>query len=268
MISIGMRNMKHDPLRMAIAVSGVVFAVVLVTLELGLLFGLVQNASLLIDQSHADIWVMTVNVKTLDFGTPLSQRNKYRLESVPGVERVEEYNVTYSSWQLPEGGNANIQVVGFETNSQLAPMPNIVEGSLAALHNSDGLLVDVAERKKLGNVRINDTVELLGSAGKVVGYTEGMRSFTTTPYVFTSLRRGEKYGWLNSASGEPTSIYFLVRVAPGADPHQVCRSIEKQISGVEALTKQEFSWRTRSYWLVETGMGMGFVIAASLGLLV
>src|SRR6185503_9989115 len=37
---------------------------------------------------------------------------------------------------------------------------------------------------------------------------------------------------------------------------------------VDAMTREAFSWRTRKYWLLETGVGLGFLAAAFLGLLV
>lgn len=268
MISIGLRNLNRDRLRMAIAVSGVVFAVVLVTLELGLLFGLVQNASLLIDRSKADIWVMTVNVKTFDFGAPMDNRTRYKLESVDGVAQVEPFNVSYSNWQLPAGGMANVQVVAVDDHGTMAPPLELTAGNAALLHNADAIVIDQGEAAKLGGTQIGDTVELNGRRAKIVGTTDGMRSFTTTPYVFTSLRRGDRYGFLTEKDGEPADIYYLLKTAPDADPAAVCRAIEARVPGVSALTTSQFSWRTRRYWLIETGVGIGFVVAALLGLLV
>jgi putative ABC transport system permease protein len=266
MISIGYRNLKRDPLRGAIATLGVVFAVVLVTVEVGMLLGLVRNASLLIDQSRADLWVSTVDVKTFDFATPIDQRKRYRIEAVAGVERIEEFNVSYSIWKLPQGGNANIQVIALDEHGQLAAPLNLVEGSLEALHNQDAVIIDEGERTKLGNPKIGDTVEIWNHRAQVVGFTSGMRSFTTTPYIFTSLSRGEKYG--DFLQGGGISVYFLVKVKEGFSREAVRTAIAASIPDVEVHTQESFSWRTRSYWLIETGMGLGFLAAALLGLMV
>ena len=268
MMSIGWRNLKRDPWRAAIAVLGVVFAVVLVTVEVGMLLGLVRNASLLIDQSNADLWVSTVDVKTFDFATPFDKRKSYRIQAIPGVERVEEYNVSYSVWKLPGGGNANCQVIAIDERGGLAAPLNLLEGSLEALHNQDAIIIDNGERAKLGNPRIGDIVEVFEHRAKVVGFTNGMRSFTTTPYVFTSLNRGERYGWLTAGNGTKMSVYFLVKVKPGFDREEVRSAIVGAVPDIEVHTREGFSWRTRSYWLIETGMGLGFLAAALLGLMV
>src|SRR6185295_6493100 len=137
MLSIGWRNLKKDRLRMGITVFGVIFAVVLVTVEVGMLLALARNASLLIDRSRADIWVSTVDVKTIDFATPLEQRKRYLIEAIPGVERVEEFNCSYSMWKLPSGGSTNVQIVGFDRYSKLAPNLDLVQGQVSSLDNQD-----------------------------------------------------------------------------------------------------------------------------------
>jgi putative ABC transport system permease protein len=269
MQGIAWRNLKRNKTRMIIVVLGVVFAVVLVTVEVGMLLGLVRNASILIDRSSADIWVSTIDVKTFDFATPVAQRKKYLIQSVPGVERVEEFNVSYSVWKLPSGGNANVQVVAFDPWGQLASTLQIVEGRLDDLHNQDAVIIDEGEREKLGNPRIGEYVEIFQRRAKVVGITRGMRSFTTTPYVFTSLSRGGTYGWLTAdAVGGDKSIYLLVRIAAGHAIDEVRRAIQASVPDIEAHTRDSFSWRTRRYWLLETGVGLGFLAAAFLGLLV
>jgi putative ABC transport system permease protein len=271
MIAIGWRNLRRDRWRTLVAVLGVVFAVVLVTLEVGMLLGLMRNASLLIDRSRADLWVSTVDVQTFDFATPVEQRKKHQIRSVPGVARVEEYNVSYGVWKLPSGGNTNCQVVSFDVRGELHAPLDLAEGSLEAIHNQDAVFVDEGERAKLGGIRRGDAAEILERRAKIAGFTRGMRSFTTTPYVFTALSRSETYGWLsNGAAAAPrrNSVYFLVRTAPGEDAAAVCRAIERQVPDVAARTRADFSWRTRRYWLVETGVGVGFLAASVLGLTV
>ena len=213
----------------------------------------------------ADLWISTVDLKTFDFGVPFDQRKMSRIKAVPGVERVEEYNVVYSTWTLPGGGNVNVQIVASEENSEMCAPLNLTEGSLEALHNQDTVIVDEGERVKLGNPKIGDTFEILGHRAKVVGFTRDMRSFTTTPYVFTSLRRCDRYGFLTTGG---KSVYLMVMVKEGFDCREVRDAITAAVPDIEAHMKSDFSWRTRKYWLVETGMGLGFLAAALLGLMV
>lgn len=266
MNGIGWKNLKRDPLRMLVAICGVVFSVVLVTVELGMLLGLVQNASVLIDRSRADIWISKVDVKTFDFATPFDRRKRYQIESIPGVARVEEFHASYTMWKLPTGGNASVQVVGFDPAGRLGPGLDLTAGDLNGIHNQDAVLIDESEREKLGNVQLGEQVEIMDRRAKVVGFTRGCKSFTTTPFVFTSLRRAHAYGWITN--GGRTALYFLVQVREGYEPEAVRRAIQEQVPGIEAQTRAGFSWRTRRYWLLETGVGLGFLVGAFLGLIV
>ncbi len=266
MFSIAMKNLSTDRFRVCVLILGVTFAVVLVTVEMGMMLGLVKNASSLIDVSRADLWVSKVDVKTFDFATPFDRRKRWRLESMPGVEEVEEYNVSFTMWRLPSGGNISVQVVGFDLDGHLSPELELVAGSIEELHNRDTIIIDEMERKKLGYPEIGDTVEIMNHRAKIVGFTRGMQNFTTTPFVFTSLKRSHDYGWVTE--GGKSVIYYLVKVKEGYNVAEVQAALQEATPGVEVHTRESFAHRTRMYWLFETGAGVGFLAAAFLGLLV
>ncbi len=273
MMSIGWRFFRRGWTKMAIVIFGVVFAVVLLTMEVGMLLALVDNASLLVNRSRADIWVSTLDVQTFEFATPISSSKKYQIEAIPGVNLVEEFIISYSIWKLPQGGNSYVQVIGLDPKGKLFAPLNLVEGRMEDLHNQDAVIIDRAERGKLGGVQLGDTTELMYQKAKVVGFTEDMKAFTTNPYVFTSLKRARQFGWITAGDGQRRvgdrdAIYFLIRVTPGSDPEEVCSAIEAAIPGVDAHLKNGLAWRTEYYWMMETGVGMGFVASALIGLIV
>ena len=99
---------------------------------------------------------------------------------------------------------------------------------------------------------------------QVAAITSGIRSFTTTPYVFTSLAHADTY------TGTPPDkvSYLLVRVAPGADIGAVRQQLAARLSKVEVLTPQEFRTRSRQFWLFTTGAGAALFFGAVLGVIV
>ena len=99
---------------------------------------------------------------------------------------------------------------------------------------------------------------------QVTAVTEGIRSFTTTPYVFLNIDRAR--GYTGTASDEAS--YFLVRLQPKADLEQVRRNLLANISDVEVLTSAEFGDRSRSFWLFSTGAGAALFAGALLGVIV
>ena len=94
--------------------------------------------------------------------------------------------------------------------------------------------------------------------------TKGIRSFTTTPYVFTTLDRARAYTGVSPNK----ATYFLVRVAPGTPVETVRGRLQASLTDVEVLTLAEFRDRSRSFWLFDTGAGAALFAGALLGIIV
>ena len=126
------------------------------------------------------------------------------------------------------------------------------------------MFVDDLYKKKLGVTKIGDTLELNSKRARVVGFTHGIRSFTTAPYVFTSFKNAQTYMRLR----ESETVFILVRTKPGADLQQVKAGLLAAVPGVEVFTRQEMLSRTQNYWVFGTGAGTTTLMGAILGLLV
>jgi putative ABC transport system permease protein len=99
---------------------------------------------------------------------------------------------------------------------------------------------------------------------KVVGLTEGIRSFTTAPYVFMPLARARAIMGMT----ENQTTFYLVKLQPGAEAPIVQRALQARLSGVEVLTTTEFRDRSLAHWLFSTGAGVALIGGALLGTLV
>ena len=264
MFNLAKRNLFQDKLRLAVTLTGVIFAVVLIVVELGLFFGFIRTTSALIDHSQADLWVTSSHVPYLELGVPLNERKFYQVEAVPGVARADKYIVRYTRWNRLDGGQNQIQIVGFNPDSTWGGPWNVVEGSIHDLKTPDGVIVDDVYKKKLGVTQIGEVFEINGHRARVVGFTHGIRSFTTSPCVFTSFRNALDYAPLH----DNQTTYILVRLETGADMEQVRQGILQRVDGVDVLTTREFSRMTQNYWTFTTGAGIAILLAAVLGVIV
>jgi putative ABC transport system permease protein len=61
--------------------------------------------------------------------------------------------------------------------------------------------------------------------------------------------------------------YVLAKPMPGQDAKEVCRRIEEQ-TGLQALTRDQFYWKTVNYYLSATGIPVNFGITIILGFVV
>jgi putative ABC transport system permease protein len=100
----------------------------------------------------------------------------------------------------------------------------------------------------------------------VVGFTHGIRSFTTSPFVYTSFKNALNY--TRPEAREDQLTYILVRTAPGYSVAEVQENLRRRLTDVDIYTREEFSQRTRFYWMFTTGAGLAVLTAALMGLIV
>ena len=264
MPSLAWRNTLQDRARLTVTLTGIVFALVLVAVQLGLFVGFTRTTSNIIDHSAADIWVCSRGIPYFDVGSVLPERRLYQVLEVPGVQAAEKLIVRFTTWKRPDGGEETIEIVGFNPASRLTGPWDIGAGSVDALAQRDTVLIDESYRDKLGVQRLGETVEIRGRRARVVGFTRGIRSFTTAPFVFASFQDALDYAQLK----EDETIYVLVRAAPGIDPAVLRDRIARAVSDVDVYTASEFSRKTESYWMFTTGAGIALLIAAAMGFVV
>jgi putative ABC transport system permease protein len=267
MWNLARKLLLHDRLRFAVAIAGVSVSVMLVLVQVGLYFGFMDTASSLIDASHADIWVGKKSNESFEFATPFDERAFYKVTSVPGVARAERVLMSFGQLKLADGGDLGVQLIGIETAPNgrplLAPW-NVVEGDARRLAEPGAIAIDRSEYGKLKIDRIGHRTEISGVRAEVVAMTSGIRSFTTSPIVFTDIRTARSF--LPQFAGEAVT-YVLVRVADGVSVEEVKARIDA-LPHLAAYTTSEMSMRTRSYWSSRTGVGAGFFTTAVLGIIV
>jgi putative ABC transport system permease protein len=97
----------------------------------------------------------------------------------------------------------------------------------------------------------------------VVGITKASRTFTSFPIVYTRYSQAVLF-----APPERKVLSFvLAQAKPGFDVTEVCRRIDEQ-TGLQALSREQFLWKTIFYYLQKTGIPVNFGITVLLGFLV
>jgi putative ABC transport system permease protein len=264
MWTLARKLLLHDRLRFAVAIAGVSVSVMLVLVQVGLYFGFMDTASSLIDASSADLWVGKAGNESFEFASPFDERTFYKVASVPGVERAERVLMNFAQFKLATGGDLGVQIVGIESGGSLLAPWHVVAGDARRLGEPGAIVVDRSEYAKLGIERVGVATEISGVRAEVVAMTQGIRSFTTSPIVFTDLRSARAY---MAGLGTDAVTYVLVKVKPGVDVDWVKAQID-HLPHLAAYTTHEMSQRTQSYWSSRTGVGAGFFTTAVLGVIV
>lgn len=261
---LAVRMLLADRGKLATALVGVVFAVVLVNVQGGLFIGLIRKASLLVDQGAADIWVGHLKMNNVDFPHDIPRRWVHRIRSIEGVECAEPYVIGHSVMTLPSGGFEQVLVVGGDSKTLLGTPGRVTAGSPQAIRTPDGVFLDTGDLHKMEEPSIGDLREIGGRRARVVGLTEGILGFLVTPYVFTTIDRATDF--LNKSSDRAS--YFLVKLKDTANLSAVRRDIEARLPYATTMTGPEYGRASVDYWLTRTGIGISFGAATGLGLIV
>jgi putative ABC transport system permease protein len=261
---LAQRNLFHDKVRLTVTLTGIVFAVVLIVVELGLFVGFTVTTSGLIDHSGADLWITSKNVPYVEQGVAFSERKLNQVRAVDGVADAQKVIAHWTQWKRHDGGEESVQIVGINVDDPLERPWNVVEGRVEDLKSPDAIILDELYKQKLGVTQIGEVFEIGGHRARVVGFTRGIRSFTTSPYVFTTFKNAQNFVNLR----EDQTYFILAKLAPGTNLEQVRQNLLDHVKDVDVLTTAQFSHMTSFSWMFTTGAGVAVLIAAVLGLVV
>jgi putative ABC transport system permease protein len=262
-VKLAIRNLFHDRARFLVTLVGILFAVLLVAIQLGMFFGARQMITAMIERANGDIWIGAYGADSIEQGLLLSGRERYTALAVPGVKSATPLIVSFAQWRKSDSSTAHIVVVGSNRDEESLDPWNLVEGQ-AFPTSPNGVIVDRSYADKLGVSGIGSAAEIEGHRVRVEGLTDGIRSFTTSPYVFTSLNKAHE---LTSVPKDQANFY-LVKLAPGADAAEVKRELQARLGKVYVFTKEEFRQQNLKFWLFGTGAGGALLGGTVLALIV
>ena len=274
------RNLFHDRVSLLVTLVGIVFSVVLIAVQCSIYLGSEYRIVAVMDHIEADLWVIPVGTKAFDLPTLLLPgREKSAALSTPGVQSAEDLFVSFVNWRrlsqstdktglrnrdgdlrrhLRAGGRHRHRrqqdlAVGRHRREASPSSPCPTRWRSIPPTSGSSAITKIGDRAE-----INDTLVTV----KVV--TRGIRSFTTLPFIFSSLALART---LTFATPDQAS-YTLVRVAPGSNVEEVRKALQARLPDAEVLTQHGFRKRSLDYWLFETGAGSGLIAGAVLAIIV
>lgn len=257
MLYVALRILLYEKLRSFLALLGVVFAVSLIFAQMGIYLGLMETSSVVIDHTPGDIWITSKNCKNFDFSQPIPEYLHYHVLSVEGIEWAENLIITWGVIKQEEGGTEQVEIVGFNPDTGIGGPWKMKVGDIRAVKNGNFAIVDESAMKRLGKISVGDYREVLWRRVKIVGISQGIKSFTTAPIIFTSYHFAQK---LVSWIGPDNTVFVIAKVSPGYSVNKVIQDLKKRLKGVDVYSKKAFSRKTRFYWTMETGVGFSFLL--------
>lgn len=265
MVSLARSGLIYEWRRYLAAVLAITFAGLLVLVQLALLLGMFSTVSAVIDDSNAQLWIGFRNTESVDLGRPISAASDASAWMHPGVARIERYVTVLGDLRRSDGIPASVVINAIDTAPNgLAFSLNLSPAERALLDEPDAVLIDVADRRKLG-AEIGSVVEINGKRAVIAGLVEGIRAIGFVN-VITSFATARSL----APETRDAVTFYLVRLKPGFDARQVALALEDTapFPRYSVWLAEDFSIRSQTYWLLESGAGIGSGFASLLALLV
>src|SRR5580658_8621394 len=94
------RNLLQDRLRFTATVVGIVFSMVLVTIQMGLFLSFERMVTTMIDHAPADLWIVPLGTKCFEDLSLLDEHDRDRATAVPGVTEVIPVVIGFTAWTV------------------------------------------------------------------------------------------------------------------------------------------------------------------------
>ncbi|HEX9681067.1 MAG TPA: ABC transporter permease [Anaerolineales bacterium] len=229
------KHLLQDRTRLALNITGVALAVMLILLLNGFLTGMLRQITSYLDRSPGEIVVAQSGVRNLLGATSvLPAETLGRAEGVEGVESVIPILSQFVILDL-HGKRQPAYMIGYDPERGGGPWA--LSAGREPQTDTEAVFDRVlAERHSLG---LGDEVDVMGKTLTVVGLSEETTSWMTS-FFFLRKSAAEDLVRLPGATS-----FLLVEVEPGVPPAEAREGLER-LGGVEALTKEAMGANDRN----------------------
>lgn len=263
--------LRRQPVKFATAIIGIVFASILILMQLGFRAALFESSISLIKKFNADfVLVSRLSVSTTSLNSFDPARLK-GLQSIPGVESTIPVRWDYVRWRYRDSDENRLAVaIGIDPNIVSIIQPEIY-GQQYKLLKPSRILFDRLSRIEYGPVmddfkRDGEAIAFINKQRvRIAGLVSLGTSFGYDASLLTSI---ESFGEISDNPRGLIEIGF-VRLQPGANQAAVLAEIRRGLpSDVKIFTIDEFQEFERKYWDTSKPVGFVFAFGAIMGLLV
>jgi putative ABC transport system permease protein len=271
--ALAWRQLFFQRARLLAAVAGIVFAVVLIMVQLGFQDALYQSATLHYDHMTADIVLLSPQYEAIMYnnsGFPSQRLNQ--AYAVDGVASTLAVYGSFVAWKNPwTRHERTMYMFGFD------PVPGFfdlgpIKDPGPLLRPDDTVIFDELSRKEYGDVpsafRAGKRVvtEMVGRRVEVVGLFDAGTSFGIDGAVVMS---DANFFRLMPGRSPEVVNFGLIKVKPGFDPDKVRARLAKALpNDVRVLTHSQLDAAEREFWSSNTPIGFIFALGVFLGLVV
>jgi putative ABC transport system permease protein len=269
-------QLKRQPVRYLVAVTGIGFAALLMFMQLGFQSGLLRSATTFYQALETDL--ILINPATVNSGSyqQFPQSLLYRALGVEGVSKtIPLYVTNINAQQLGGVKPTSLRVIGFDPNEKVLDVPainsqrDLLKTPNFVLFDELGLSIKTGPVAK--KVSKDGPLELILSnysrSFRVMGLFKLGSTFVADSNLIASQATALDLAFPQVSVGEIS--LGLIRLDPSADIKRV-QTYLKSLYGdqLQVLTKKELITQERDYWNNVSSFGVIFGFGTIMGLLV
>jgi putative ABC transport system permease protein len=271
-IPLAWLQLSHEKLRLAAALAGITFAVILMMLQLGFAAALMDSAVLVYGHLNADLFLVSPNFEYILQTKTFPRHRLYQSLSVEGVDAASPFYVGLATWKHPvDLKESSLLVVGFDPGSKAFSPPG-VEQNLQQIQSPDVVLFDSASHPKFGSVpelldnnsqvftEINHRRVRIGGVFRLgIGFA-AIGNVVTSELNFLRLFPSYSQDMINLG---------LIRLEPGADAERVRQQLRSIMpDDVLVMSRDEFMSTEKTFWNTVSPIGFIFGMGVFMGFVV
>lgn len=271
-LPLGWLQLRHRPLRLAVASAGIAFAVLLILMQLGFRSALFESAVRYHERFRYGVALFSRDSQFIVRPSPFPIQRLYQALAVEGVAEVSPVYIFPSVWKNPwNHERRSIFTVGVDPDDLVLDAPGVAE-QRALLRQEDAALFDARSRPEHGPVaehlRAGEVVvtEVNDREIRVVGLFEMGTSFGLDASLLTS---DTNFLRLFPDRSRDRIDLGLVQLDGSVPPERVRDRLRALLpQDVLVLTRPDFVARERAYWNAATPIGYVFAFGAVMGFVV
>ncbi|MFV1948813.1 MAG: ABC transporter permease [Anaerolineales bacterium] len=233
MIKLGWRNLIFERTRLAISVSGVSLAVLLILVMSGVFAGSEEHAVAYIKNQPASLWMMQSGVANMHMSSStLSADALEKVKAVPGVQ--EAVGLLYANAGVDVGDTLIYSYIfAVEDDVPFGGPWEMAEGATNLEWDEVIIDQDLAARYDLS---LGDKVNVLGTDLKIAGLSKGTFGIATS----ISFINKELLAGMMGISPQAAS-YILIQPEPGLNPDILSDRLFDAIPEINVMTQADFA---------------------------
>ena len=267
MRSVAIKMLLGDTAKYLGLVFGVTFATLLMAHQVSIFIGLMaRTASAIYEVSEADIWVMDKRVRYIEEVEPMRDVELINVRSVSGVEWAVPFYKGLTTIRMPDGLTQQVQLIGVDDVSLIGLCRTIVMGDAKAVQRPQTAMINkngYAFTWPNQELRLGKQIELNDNRIVIDGICDTNPTFYTFPIMYVSYSTA-----LQITPPTRNKLPFVLVKAQAGQDLQALKARITEETGLQALTRDEFAWRSINYILERTGIPINFGITIVLGIII